>query len=137
MPLGTGTSVRTVPSVQRTGSESGITVSTLVLESRTRISQVSQPASPLRYIYIWAYSLPLMLTGAYLGVPQQSERREMYKNSRSSLQTERLAADRVKIRQRTQLVVRDLLAVLLLSLPKLGAELPLHVLVLTEKVQDS
>ena len=31
VPLGTGTSVRTVPSVQRTGSESGITVSTLVL----------------------------------------------------------------------------------------------------------
>lgn len=61
----------------------------------------------------------------------------MYKNGRGGLQTERLAADRVKIRQRTQLVVRDLLAVLLLSLPKLGAELPLHVLVLTEKVQDS
>ena len=77
-----------------------------------------------------------MLTGAYLVASQLSVRRERDKNGRSGSQTERLATDRVKIRQCAQLVVRDLPAVLLLSLPELGAELPLHVLVLTEKVQD-
>ena len=50
------------------------------------------------------------------------------------LQTERLATDRVQVRQSEQLVIRDLLAVLFLRLTNFGPELGLDIRVHAEEV---
>ena len=116
VPFGTGTSVITVPSVQRTGWERGRIVSTFALE-RGATNQLGVNSYE-QFNRMGTHCLPFKPIGAYLGNGSRSARSARRYNGDGDwpgyVQAKSLATDGVEVRQGAQLVIRNLLAVLVL-----------------------